>query len=291
MPTTTHEKFAKKTPAKSEEEDAKPRKKESSKRAKSVPEAETSADSESSASSTGSKKNAKTTAKSSGAREESSAEFDSKPRTKKRSSKSDDAADGSSADSTRRKKTNRESRAESDGESKSASKRGAKSRPPIELGTAVLQALATNERMNQYLLENLDDRAWTAPPPSGHGRTIAAIVSHMHNVRHMWLVVIAKRTSIPDKLDRKTVTKAGATKALASSSQALLAVFERALENGGYVKDFRPDVVGFLGYVIAHEAHHRGQICTLARELGMPLSKEASFGMWDWNKRWKESGY
>jgi uncharacterized damage-inducible protein DinB len=173
----------------------------------------------------------------------------------------------------------------------SPSKRARAERAPIDLGQAVLEALATNERMNQYLLENLDERAWTLQPASGKGRTIAAIVAHMHNVRHMWLVVAAKGTKIPDKLDRASVTKPQAMKALSESSQALLALFERALENGNRVKDFRPDVVGFLGYVTAHEAHHRGQICMLARELELPLSKDASYGMWDWNKRWKECGY
>jgi uncharacterized damage-inducible protein DinB len=172
-----------------------------------------------------------------------------------------------------------------------APKKRSKGRAPIDLASAVLQALATNERMNQFLLENLDDRAWNVPPPAGQGRTIAAIFSHMHNVRHMWLTVAAKKKKAPDKLDRRTVTKPQAMKAMAASSQALLVLFEHSLEQGGRVKDFRPDVVGFLGYVIAHEAHHRGQICMLARELGMPLSQEAGYGMWDWNKRWKECGY
>lgn len=179
----------------------------------------------------------------------------------------------------------------STGSSRSSGKSPGKERAPIDLASAVLQALATNERMNQFLLENLDDRAWTLPPRSGQGRTIAAIVSHMHNVRHMWLQVTSKGTSIPEKLDRKSVTKPEAMKALAQSGQALLALFERSLENGGRVKDFKPDVVGFLGYVTAHEAHHRGQVCLLAREHGLPLSNETNFGLWDWNKRWKECGY
>lgn len=182
------------------------------------------------------------------------------------------------------------SEAKSSAKKPAAASRG-KARAPIDLASAVLQALATNERMNQYLLENLDDRAWNAPPPTGQGRTIAAIVAHMHNVRHMWLTVAAKRKRAPDKLDRRTVTKPQAMSALAASSQALLTLFEHSLEQGGRVKDFRPDIVGFLGYVIAHEAHHRGQICMLARELGIPLSQDAGYGMWDWNKRWKECGY
>jgi uncharacterized damage-inducible protein DinB len=40
-------------------------------------------------------------------------------------------------------------------------------------------------------------------------------------------------------------------------------------------KGFRPDVAGFLGYLIAHDAHHRGQITMLARQLGHPLPRES----------------
>ena len=56
----------------------------------------------------------------------------------------------------------------------------------------------------------------------------------------------------------------------------------------GKVKGFRPDVVGMVGYLISHDAHHRGQICALARQLGYSLPKQATFGMWEWGTRWKE---
>jgi uncharacterized damage-inducible protein DinB len=47
------------------------------------------------------------------------------------------------------------------------------------------------------------------------------------------------------------------------------------------VKGFRPDVAGFLGYLIAHDAHPRGQITMLARQLGHHLPQKAMFGMWE----------
>lgn len=43
----------------------------------------------------------------------------------------------------------------------------------------------------------------------GKGRTIAAIVAHMHNVRVMWLKAV-KAAEIPGQLDRSTVTPAQA---------------------------------------------------------------------------------
>ena len=58
-------------------------------------------------------------------------------------------------------------------------------RPPkvhTQLGRAAVQMFAANDRMNQILIEHLDPTAWRAKPP-GKARTIAAIFTHMHNVR------------------------------------------------------------------------------------------------------------
>jgi hypothetical protein len=40
--------------------------------------------------------------------------------------------------------------------------------------------------MNQILIEHLDRAAWKAKPP-GKARTIAAIFTHVHNVRTRWV--------------------------------------------------------------------------------------------------------
>ena len=55
------------------------------------------------------------------------------------------------------------------------------------LPNALLNAFNTNNRINLYLIENLPAEAWNAKTPDGKGRTVAAIVAHMHNVRVMWL--------------------------------------------------------------------------------------------------------
>jgi uncharacterized damage-inducible protein DinB len=159
---------------------------------------------------------------------------------------------------------------------------------PFSVAEALLTAFNTNERINQYLLANLPAEAWRAEPPEGKGREIAAIVAHMHNVRVMWLKAAAKGTIIPDQLDRHTVTVPQAVKALEQSRKALAAVLRDSLESDGRIKGFKPDVAGFFGYLIAHDAHHRGQVCMLARQVGHPLPQKAIFGMWEWGSRGKE---
>jgi len=162
-----------------------------------------------------------------------------------------------------------------------------KSAPAFCLPDALLTAFDTNDRINQYLIENLPAEAWRADPPENKGRTIAAIVAHIHNVRVMWLKA-AKASKIPEQLERTSVTPAQAMKSLNQSRDGLSGVINAALESDGRVKGFRPDVAGFLGYLIAHDAHHRGQICMLARQVGHPLPQKAMFGMWEWGTRGKE---
>jgi uncharacterized damage-inducible protein DinB len=157
----------------------------------------------------------------------------------------------------------------------------------FSLPESLLTAFDTNDRINQYMIENLPAEAWRAEPPERKGRTVAAIVAHIHNVRVMWLKAAAKGSKIPEQLERSSVTPAQASKALEQSRAALSAVLKAAMEADGRVKGFKPDVAGFLGYLISHDAHHRGQICMLARQVGYPLPQKAMFGMWEWGSRGK----
>ena len=159
-----------------------------------------------------------------------------------------------------------------------------KAAAPFVLPEALISAYATNNRINVYLLEALEEEAWRAEPPDGKGRTIAAIASHMHNVRLMWLKAVGA-TSIPPKLERSSVTKAEAIEAFDKSWNAMQEVLQSAVNGDGRVKGFKPDVAGFFGYLISHDAHHRGQMVMLARQMGHPLNQSAMFGMWEWGSR------
>src|SRR5579863_4789756 len=44
-------------------------------------------------------------------------------------------------------------------------------------------------------------------------------------------------------------------------------------------------VAGFLAYLVAHDAHHRGQITRPARQVAHPIPQSVMFGMWEWGTR------
>src|SRR5258707_2039573 len=104
-----------------------------------------------------------------------------------------------------------------------------------QLGRAGVQIFAANERMNQVLIEHLDPAAWRAKPP-GKARTIAAIFTHMHNVRCKWVRLTAPHLKIPTQLNRAHCTPQQARAGLAESATRCAEMLAEALggcEGGG----------------------------------------------------------
>ena len=161
------------------------------------------------------------------------------------------------------------------------------------------EAFAVNDRMYQMILDNLDPRAWHAEPPD-KGRTIAAIFAHVHNVRRKWVRLSAPHLKLPPQLDRATCTPKQAGAGLAESAalccKMLAARFEhpenriQKFVRDGWARPWTPGVAMFA-YMITHDAHHRGQVFWLARELGYPLPRKVNYGVWNWEKLWRDCGF
>jgi uncharacterized damage-inducible protein DinB len=171
----------------------------------------------------------------------------------------------------------------------SSTKGGAKKRK--ESSGAAARIFTANERMNQLLIEHLDATAWNAKPP-GKVRAIAAIFTHMHNVRCKWVRLTAPHLKIPPQLKRSDCTPKQARIGLAESGARCVEMLSEAFGGDGRVQEFRRDgwarpwPVGMemLCYMVAHEAHHRGQVCMLAHQMGYPLPKEVTSELWNWEK-------
>jgi uncharacterized damage-inducible protein DinB len=165
------------------------------------------------------------------------------------------------------------------------------------LGRAAVQIFGANDRMNQTLIEHLDLTAWSAKPP-GKVRTIAAIFTHMHNVRSKWVRLTAPHLKVPRQLNRAHCTPQQARVGLAESAARCAEMLAEALSGSGRIEKFSRDgwaspwPVGpeMLCYMLSHEAHHRGQVCMLAHQLGFPLPNKVVCGIWNWEKLWKECG-
>ena len=170
----------------------------------------------------------------------------------------------------------------------------------VDLCQVLVESYAVNERMNQIVLEHLDPAAWRAKLPGSKGRTIAAIVAHVHNIRRKWLRLSAPHLKRPAPLDRASCTQKQAQAALVESAARCSEMLADALSRPhSRVETFRrdgwarpwPAGAAMLAYMISHDAHHRGQVCMLAHQLGFPLPAKADYGIWVWEKLWKECGF
>src|SRR5438552_5543642 len=110
----------------------------------------------------------------------------------------------------------------------------------IQFGQAAVRIFAINERMNQLLIEHLNPTAWIAKPP-GKVRTIAAIFTHMHNVRTKWLRLTAPHLKTPAQLDRAHCTAKQARTGLAQSAIRCEEMLAEALSGAGRIKKFVKD--------------------------------------------------
>jgi uncharacterized damage-inducible protein DinB len=150
----------------------------------------------------------------------------------------------------------------------------------------LLETWAIHDRINLYLLDAIAPDALGAVAAS-KGRTVGEQFAHVHNVRLMWL-----KSAAPELLEglaKIEKERAGAhgelRSALQSSGAAIAALLESSLAGDGRIRGFKPHAAAFLGYVISHESHHRGQIALSLKQAGRPLDRKVAYGIWEWGSR------
>jgi uncharacterized damage-inducible protein DinB len=143
-----------------------------------------------------------------------------------------------------------------------------------------------------YLIENLPLDLWSKAVPGAPRRTVRTIAAHLHNTRCMWIKMLAARhgVAVPRRVDGRLVRPRELLRALSRSSAGIIDVIQLGVARGGDVpsaawQNFPTDLVHFLSYFVAHEAHHRGQLVMLARQLGHRLPAGVGAGLWQWKAR------
>ena len=143
-----------------------------------------------------------------------------------------------------------------------------------------------HDRINLYMLDAVAAASLDSHSAS-KGRSVGEQFAHIHNVRLMWL-----KSAAPELLkglvkieNEQANDKKLLAKSLTDSGKAIAALLAQSLEAGGKIRGFKPHAAAFLGYLVSHESHHRGQIALSLKQAGKPLDKKIGYGLWEWGVR------
>lgn len=148
----------------------------------------------------------------------------------------------------------------------------------------IVETWEIHNRINLYLLEAIPEEHLAAIAAS-KGRNVGEQFAHIHNVRLMWL-----KSANPDllngrhKFEKGDISKTRLLDELRDSSAAIVSLLQTGFEQGK-IKGFKPHPIAFLGYLISHESHHRGQIMLCLKQSGHPVHQKTQFGLWEWGVR------
>jgi uncharacterized damage-inducible protein DinB len=150
----------------------------------------------------------------------------------------------------------------------------------------LIETWQIHHRIHLYMLSAIDQNS-LQDVASSKGRTVGEQFAHIHNVRLMWLKEAAPELlelEGLEKIEKNEITKEILLQQLELSSGAIVKLLQKGLDDGR-IKGFKPHPTAFLGYLISHESHHRGQISLCLKQSGHPLDRKTLFGMWEWGTR------
>jgi len=155
----------------------------------------------------------------------------------------------------------------------------------------LIDAWRLNNAINLRLIDAISDAGMRSTLSTRGGRDVARQFVHLHNVRGAWLSMagpgLAKALKNVRKLDPKHVpTKARLRTAHTASCEAIGLWLAGALDEGLKMRNFAGGPHKALGYFLAHDAHHRGNILLTLKLAGHKVDTKTQYGIWMmWHSR------
>ncbi len=150
----------------------------------------------------------------------------------------------------------------------------------------IIETWHINNRVHLMLIDAIRDEGLHCTLSKRGGGTPAKQFTHLHNLR-LWRLEKVDKELLKGQTKIETagtIDKALLKKRLSESGAAIAKMIENGIDDGGKIKGFKRGVIPFLGYMISHESHHRGNILLTLKQCGHKIPKDVQFGIWAWNQ-------
>lgn len=146
----------------------------------------------------------------------------------------------------------------------------------------LIESWRINQQSNLQLLDLIPE-AHLADSYGVRTRNVSRTWAHLHHIRLQWLGAAdmdqAEGLERIARAEGKTI--AGLKGHLEKSAAAMEAFLEKGIQTNE-IPGFKGNPTVFVSYMIAHEAHHRGQIIVSLRLGGHLLGADGIHSLWNW---------
>src|SRR5688572_2858966 len=148
------------------------------------------------------------------------------------------------------------------------------------------EVLATWKRHQQillFLLQRIPEKQLGAVTLDAKGRDVARAFAHLNRTRLGWLSFHAtgERPDLPKSSKGDRPKKKELAAALKESGKRVEELLAKALRKEARVRLFGKSPVRWMGYLVAHESHHRGQILLALKQSGFTFDEKVGVqGLW-----------